>query len=203
MIHATLLVVTLAGQRLLPVDEAAKDPSFAAFRATLLREVRERDAAGFLAHVDPKIRVTFGDRNGIAEFRKLYRLPSRDSKLWPTMERLLTLGATRERGGFWAPYVYSKWPQSVDPYENVAVVRPNEPLLDKPNGKPIARLNYDIVHLEGWPKEGLKASHRKVKTASGKVGYVSKAGFMTQVDHRAFFEKVGGKWRLTTLVAGD
>ena len=80
-----MLVVSGIGQErfLKPVDEAAEDASFLAFRTKLIAAVEKKDSRYILSMVDPKIRNGFGDRNGIAWFRRDWKLDRHDSEFWP------------------------------------------------------------------------------------------------------------------------
>src|SRR5690349_16385306 len=105
-----LLLVLFA--LLLPVDEAKRDPSFAAYRDLLLEAVHNRDEAMLVKLVDPKIRTGFGGEGGAEDFRKQVK----EHDLWPELEWILTHGGTWRGSGsaktFWAPYVYSQWPDA-------------------------------------------------------------------------------------------
>ena len=50
---------------LLPVDEAAADPSFILFRARLLEAAAARDTAFVIAQLDPEVNISFGGAAGI------------------------------------------------------------------------------------------------------------------------------------------
>ena len=79
MTHALLILIfagsTLcATDRLAPVDQSASDPTFLAFKVRLLGVLQRRDVPALLAAIDPKIRVSFGENDGIATFRKYWKL---------------------------------------------------------------------------------------------------------------------------------
>ena len=118
-----------APDRLCPVDEGASDPSFAAYRTRLEVAVRRRDADALLALVDPDIRTSFGGTGGIDHFRAQWKLDAPDSALWPELDAILSSGGTF-RGpaaarSFWAPYVYSAWPEGKDSFTHVAALGPD------------------------------------------------------------------------------
>src|SRR5215208_1023392 len=64
-----------AGQvgKLLPADEAARDPGLFSFHAQLQAAVARRDSDALLAMVDPRIRTSFGDSGGIEAFRSQWK----------------------------------------------------------------------------------------------------------------------------------
>src|ERR671910_82309 len=84
LVLCCLQVPPAAGQavRLLPQDEAVRQPEFFSFRAQLLAALARRDTAALMSVVAPEIHNTFGDDNGPVAFRRLWRLDSADSPLW-------------------------------------------------------------------------------------------------------------------------
>jgi len=187
------VVITVNGNRslalqakLLPVDEASRDPTFVAYRAQLLAAVRRRDSAAVLAATDPNIRTGFGDEGGIKDLKL--------DTLWSELEQILTLGGTFRSGMFWAPYVYSAWPESHDAFQHVAVIAANVPLRETPAGRTIATLAYDILR---------RLPDQRVETMDGRKGWIESRFVRSPIDYRAGFTKRGGEWKMTALVAGD
>lgn len=188
----------VAGPKLRPVDEGAGDPALAAYRNELLAAVRARDVEKIVALSDPKIRTSFGGGSGADDLRRMLR----DEKTVADLEQLLTLGGSFRGAGdqrsFWAPYVYSAWPEEHDAFESLAVVGENVPLRqsDAAGAATIATLSYDIVK----PSE---APGTNVKTADGRSGWVDPERLRSPVGYRAGFLQSGGRWRMNALVAGD
>jgi hypothetical protein len=190
----------VAGPKLLPVDEASGDPSFAAYRDELLAAVRRRDATAVAALADPKIRTSFGGGGGADDLRRTLEQPG----MWDDLEQLLTQGGSFRGEGtgrsFWAPYVYSAWPDAHDPFEFLAITGKDVPLRESqdPGSPTIATLSYDIVERAGEP-----GNLRHVKTADGKTGWVEAHDVRSPIGYRAGFLKSDGKWRMNALVSGD
>jgi hypothetical protein len=190
----------VTGPKLMPVDEATSDPALVAFREKLLAAVRRRDVDAVIALSDPKIRTSFGDDGGVAELRRKLQ----DGALMKDLEQILPLGGTfkglDDQRTFWAPYVYSAWPEQRDAFESLLVIGQKVPLRNAPNNKAqdIATLSYDIV--EHQKREG---DWFRVKTADGRTGWVEKASVVSPVGYRAGFSKIDGQWRMRALVAGD
>ena len=194
------------GPKLAPIDEGASDPSFAEFRSNLLEAVRRHDATALIASVDPKIRTTFGAGGGVSDFRKQWRIEDPRSPVWTELERILTLGGTFTRNApapqFWAPYVYSAWPESQDAFSSLAIIATDVPLhQDASQSSPaIATLSLDIVQRgpatdnERWTD---------VVTKDGRNGWVETKFARSPIGYRAGFVKTNGKWRMNALVAGD
>ncbi len=196
---------TVKGPKLMPVDEAPKDPSLAAFRDELLAAVRRRDADAVVALADPKIRTSFGGGGGAADFKRNLA----QKGVWEDFERLLTMGGSfageGTEGSFWAPYVYSDWPDAHDAFASLAVTGRNVPLRESAdqNAPVIATLSYDIVQRAGDIGRDVGA-WQNVKTADGRTGWVDATSVRSPVGYRAgFLKNKDGKWQINALVAGD
>lgn len=203
LLLAGLLAQLVPGaDRLPPVDESASDPSFLAFKVRLLAALQRKDVPALLRAVDPKVRTSFGEGDGIPTFRKHWKLDRpAQSKVWSELAAVLRLGVTRDETEFIAPYVFTKFPQTVDAYSHAAVVRPAAVLRKSPSvsAPKVATLDYSIVVLLGQPVKGW----REVRTAEGTTGWLPEGDLRSPLDYRAFFEKRGGAWKLTAFVSGD
>jgi hypothetical protein len=199
---------TETGLKLRPADEASQDPSFLAFRERLLDAVKRKDRDFLLSVLLPTIRVSFGDVNGVEGFKKHWKLDSPDSPVWDQLDKLLRMGGTFDtlsgERRFCAPYVYSAYPHNgPDAFESLVVTAENVPLHEKADSSSpaVATLSYDIVRIADNYKH--PANWRKVKTESGKTGWVEERFVRSQIDYRACFEKKAGDWKMVLLVAGD
>jgi hypothetical protein len=194
----------------MPVDESAQDPSFAQFKSSLLEAVQKRDTTFLYSILAKEIRLGFGGNDSIAGFRRMWHPEKPDSRVWGVLERMLKLGATRRDGTFIAPYVYSKWPDDKDAFENIAIVSDRAVVRAQPsaNAQALGTLSYDIVPAREWKgfeENGVtgKDTWAHVRLADGPDGWVSGRDAYSPVGYRAFFEKRAGKWKMTLLVAGD
>jgi hypothetical protein len=197
---ATSTAPAVNGPKLMPVDEASQDAELVAYRNELLDAVRRGDAKAVVVLADPKIRTSFGGDGGADAFRKAL---AREGTM-EDLELVLSHGGSFQGEGesrsFWAPYVYSAWPEQHDAFESLAVIDEDVPLRETKEGSSplVATLAYDIVTLV--LTEG---DLRQVKTADGKVGWVDGKHVRSPVGYRAGFNKVGGKWKMNAFVAGD
>lgn len=200
---------TPVANRLCPSDEASQDPSFAAFRKQLVETVEKRDTEALLRLVDPKIRTGFGPEGGIEDFRKQWKLDSGESPLWDELSKLLALGGTfggeGESRSFWAPYVYSTWPEGKDSFTHAAALGPDTEIREKGDGTSpvIETVDWEILELvirEGWRPDD---PWFQVRLADGKTGWVRAADVRSPIVWRAGFMKQNGAWRMNALVAGD
>jgi hypothetical protein len=195
----------IKGTTLKPVDEGPSDSSFAAFRKDLLDAVQQRDAKRLIAALDPDIRTSFGGGGRIAGFREQWSPDNKDSAVWAELETILTNGGTFLKGGttpsFWAPYVYSAWPDGFDAFEYGAVMGENIPLRESPanDGKTLGLLSYNIVKLTREEKSGFL----RVQTEDGRSGWVGSAQVRSPIGYRAGFIKSSEGWKMNALVAGD
>lgn len=194
-----------------PQDEGPKDPSFAAFRTKLIAAAERKDAAYLLSIVDSKIKNGFGGQDGIANFKREWKITSKNSKFWAEFLPVIKNGGKFEDSGksFMAPYTFSHWPDDVDGFEYHAIFGNNVNLRKEPDLKAdiVAQLSYNVVEIqpETVPKSG-KSEYPGwylVKTLGGLEGYVKREYVRSHIDYRAGFEKIRGKWKMTFFLAGD
>ena len=197
-----------------PVDQAGRDPSFAAFRRQLLHAAYEYDSRFVVAHLSPGIKTSFGSTGGIADFRQRWQPDRRDSDLWPVLIDVLTHGGSfgppGQRAQFWAPYWFSTWPENQDPFFKAVIIGRQVPLRSVPrHSAPVSgRLTYDIVAVKTFQPVTEKAGSRSyrwlaVTTADGRKGYVPAGEARNPIGWRAGFANVGGRWLMEALIAGD
>ena len=196
--------------KLLPVDEASRQPDFFAFRARLLVALARRDTSALLRTVAPEIRNSFGDDNGVAAFRRRWRLEAQDSELWGELAAVLALGGTFENDStFVAPYVFGRWPAGFDSFEYLAVIASNVRVRFKPSftAPVLARVSFELVKRAPTtpspltPAEG--AFWEPVQFRNCQIGYVAKELLRSPVGYRAVFARRNGGWAMVTLIAGD
>lgn len=196
------LPVTAQAASAPPVDEAAKDPALKAVRDALLAAVRNRDMAAAGKFVSPRIQLSFG---GDAGRTRLSEMLKKDPMLWWELELALANGGrfTRNPGYFEAPYWANADIGKLDSYAALIVIRPNVWLRSGPSraAKAIAPLKFDI--LETVKGDDTGKAWRKVRTSTGIVGYIHKDDVRGPTDYRVMFAKSGGKWVVTSFLAGD
>lgn len=201
-------VVQGQSAKLLPVDEAAKDPSFFAFRARLLVAIARKDVNYLISVLDPQIRTDFGGGGGIADFKKAWHLERPTSQIWNELASVLSLGGSFDNGSFSAPYIYSKFPDEFDAYEYRAVIDDGVRVRREPNtnGGIIKTLSFDIVKVIVEAPTDSRLAKRQwltVELADGQKGFMAKEYLRSPIDYRAIFEKKSGKWLMTAFIAGD
>jgi len=203
-ILALLAAAPLAQQPFLPVDEAGSRPDFFSFRAQLQRAIARHDTAALLAIVHPQIKNSFGDNDGIDEFRTMWNIGAADSEIWGLLGTVLGLGGSfHEDNSFVAPYVFSRWPGQIDPFDHVAVIGSDVRVRSQPNADApvIAAMSFTIlpvarpdIEVEGWTA---------VRVEGKRTGYIASQFVRSPIDYRAIFRYESRQWKLVTLVAGD
>jgi hypothetical protein len=198
-----------AAERLCPTDEGKSDPSFAQFRRELAQAVREKDEAALLARVDSSIRTSFGEGGGIDEFRSVWNPTSAASPLWSELEQILARGGSfrgeREQRLFWAPYVYSSWPEGFDAFQHVAALGSDVVIREQPDDSSaqLAVADHLILQVLSHEADGRDPDWRNVRTPEGVEGWVRSATVRSPIDYRAGFSMRSGQWKMEILVAGD
>lgn len=213
LLTALLLSVPATAQvgTLLPVDEAAADPSFVLFRARLLEASQARDTSFVLSVLDSNAKLSFGGDDGVEGFRRLWLAEPRPEgkDVWAVLTRTVALGSTYEANSaagtarVIAPYVFGAWPDALDAFEHVAVVGENVNVRAAPDttAEVLTALTFSLVPTlydasvpEGW---------RAVTLADGRTGYVAARYLRSPIGYRMGFVKEDGRWRITFFVAGD
>lgn len=128
LLCALACLATAAEERYVkPVDEAAKDASFLAFRTKLIVAVESRDANYIIGIIDPQIKLSFGGAGGIADFKRIWKINAKYSQFWDEFLRVIKNGGAFDGRGknkyssFIAPYTFSSWPDDIDGFEYVAI----------------------------------------------------------------------------------
>jgi hypothetical protein len=196
-------------RKLLPVDEAAKNPSFFLFRAKLQEAIAKKDVAYVLSVIAPDIQTGFDGENGSGAFKKKWNLekPDEASELWPLLARTLAMGGKFDKdGSFQAPYTSAAWPEEFDSFEYTAVVGENVRVREKADAQSavVATLSFEVVALaqSDAPQEE-KPMWIKVKLPNGREGYIREEYVSMAIGFRAYFEKKNGMWLMTAFLAGD
>ena len=195
--------------RLERVDEATRNPQFAAWRAALLDAVRQRDTEFVVARADPEIKLSFGGDYGREKFRRALtgKEEWHGEFYWRELQTILELGGVfMEDGAFCTPYLacidVPGCPEC-DPFETVYVTRADAVARTKPDpGAPVAaklfwdvlQLDYEAAGAEGW---------YPVKLPDGRTVFLSTKDSRMAVDYRGRFEKTAKGWRMTVFIAGD
>lgn len=205
--HVALALETSAVARLEPIDETAKNPSFATFKEKLKTAVQKKDSAFIRNVLSKSVRYTFGPtEEGVSPvdgFLKEFKVEDKKaSQFWKDLKEVLDLGCTAYGEEFICPYVFSKWPDEYDSYDFVAVTSEKVPIRKKaePSADVIRFAKFEILKLAHGKRVG---GWKAIDLGKGSVGFVSEASVRGATDYRAGFEKTGNGWKLKYFIAGD
>ncbi|MBI2875122.1 MAG: SH3 domain-containing protein [Firmicutes bacterium] len=206
-----------------PANESALDPSFSEYYKSVREKVNRRDTAGLLALLHPDIKNSFGGDDGIAAFQSLWKLDADPaaSPVWPLLADMLRLGGTftrQDRTAFAAPYVYTRFPETMDAFQHAVVIGSDVNVRATPSldGEIIGRVSHLVVrYLHAGEDQAPSMEYTveidgrsypwiRIGLPTGKAGYVAGKYIWTPVGYRAGFEKLNtGQWKMTFLLAGD
>jgi hypothetical protein len=209
LLLAACLAAQTSSPKLYPVDEGSQSPSLQAFRRQLMEALAKKDAAFVKSILDPQVEVSLGDDVGPESFVQFWQLDRPEtSHLWEELSAVLSLGGRliREsaREEFWAPYIFTDFPDGLDPFSHGVITGSDVPVRRAPDpaAEVIMRLSYDIVRMP--PDSQTPQGWVKIATLQGREGYVRPREVRSPVAHRAgFVQDRGGDWRLAVFVAGD
>lgn len=201
---ALLLPLAAAAQlRLAPIDDAASSTDFVRFREELRSVVLRRDATVLRSLLHPQVKLSFDEDDGPGSFDRLWDAASPSSKVWETLSSILALGGTFDsEGAFTAPYVFSRWPTDVDPFEHAAVTASAVNVRAAPSlsSPVVGQLDFAIVatpegmdEIPGWVR---------IRTPSGLQGYVASRFVRSPIDYRLKITQHEGRWTIVLLLAG-
>lgn len=191
-----------------PLDQAAEDPSFLAFREELLAIIARKDVPALKRALAADMTTSFGAEGGGPEaFHAMWELDAPEtSSVWQELGTVLAMGGIfLDRETFSAPYIFSAWPDAIDAFFHVATVTPTE-LRARPaaDAASLRALPANLVlQLADTGTEVLPDGWMKVIEASGKSGYVEGKAVRSPIDFRAGFQKTQEGWKMTYFVAGD
>ena len=196
--------VSMAQDRLLPVDQASSVSDFFSFRAQLQIAVAKRDVEAVVSVLSKDVKLSFGGDAGVEDFKRMWKPGAPGSRLWETLAAVLSLGGTfGPADTFTAPYVFSAWPQDKDAFTYVAAIGTGIRVRSSPSAtsQTVGALDYSIVELVGAP--AAKAKWIQIRLGTGRTGFVGSKFLRSPIDYRINFAKVDGQWQIVSFLAGD
>lgn len=191
--------------RLPPRDECAAVPSFVAYRVKLVAAIQRRDVAALRKLTMPDVRSSFGGDGGWAEFVDEWglRQPAK-SKFWAEFTAMLRLGCSRDDGEMTMPYSFRRTPDYDFGREMIFLpIRDAVPIYSKPraDSKLVTMTHWDIMRANVYPPDGSR--WLRVRTESGKSGFIRYTDVRADIDFRAGFWLKNGRWQMRFFIAGD
>lgn len=204
--------------KLYPVDEGQKLPQFYLFREEIFNAIKEKDAFTLLEMVHQNIRTSVDGSESVASFVDFWGLDNpqniAESPLWKELEITLSMGGTFTNDGtsFYAPYVYSTFPDNLDGATHGAVTGSGVRLRQGPSldSEVLQIITYEVVEvleLQASSPEKIGEDTYpwvKIKTTQGKEGFIFGKYFRSPLDYRACFQRMAnGQWQMVYFLAGD
>lgn len=195
-----------------PHDEGGEDPSFSEFRKRLTKIIADRDASALAEVVAEDIHMSFGGQSGRKTFFRKWQPGNADSSLWRELGTILEMGGSFYGTGpdrrFCAPYVFSEFPDELEPFSHQVVTRSGVAVRSQPDSRASVTRTLDHAVIRTRP-----GKLRTVTDASGirwveirigeGIGYIREKAVRSPVAYRACFDRTKEGWRMTAFIAGD
>lgn len=208
--HLVIATIALAGALaadtvpFAPVDEAAQVPEFFAFRAKLQAAIARRDIETIKGALQPDVKLSFGDDDGVEAFDRIWEPDSPQTPLWEVLATTLALGGTFDAdGSFTAPYVFTLWPEEYDAFEHAVVLGSEVAVRSAADSKSPLLTTLDFTIVERTDPSAPEEGWTKITLPDGRSGYVEAAYLRSPIDTRVRFAKIEGKWQIVFFLAGD
>ena len=198
-------------ETLAPLDESENVPSLGLFLEKLRVAVKERDADFVQSALAQDVALGFGPRENGIEPEALLSSDS-GSKFWQILESSIFYGGTfvdqREGGTFCMPYVYSAFPDHLDPIEYQVLITPSVSARSDPNNAamPVSLPDFAVVRTNIGSAVTTNDVHG-IEWARIYVGdstaYVPASTIRSPLEGRTCLRKRDGYWRITAVIDGD
>ena len=193
-----------------PRDECKSATGASAFMAKVKAAVAARDTAAFVDLAAEDVKLDFGGGAGQAELRSL--LADAQAPLWAKLDEMMTLGCASDGDALITLPWYFAQEISTDPYKAMIVTGEGVPVREAPaEAAPVvAAVSWDVVEMLENSSEPGGFAHVRWKLSepiAGKPdvmeGYIEAARLRSLIDYRLLAASRNGKWRITSLIAGD
>ena len=189
--------------RLPPVERCTGDGGFDRFRAALADAVARKDPRALRLLTANDILSNYGGGASWKEFASTWNLDHpQHSRLWKELQEALGLGcAPTEGGGRVFPGMFEDMGDDEDPFALV-VARPGAVLraAATESSAAVATLDWHSALIVEEPPENPLV---KVKLVDGREGWLKSSDMLSPLGYRLVVEKRDGRWKITSLIAGD
>ncbi|OYX66777.1 MAG: hypothetical protein B7Y88_02775 [Sphingomonadales bacterium 32-64-17] len=193
-----------------PRDECAKVAGASPFLAEIRSAVSARDTAAFVALAAEDVKLDFGGGAGHDQLRSM--LSTDSAALWAKLDQLMTLGCASDGDALITLPWYFAQDISADPYTGMIVTGAGVPVHETAaeQAPVIAAISWDVVELIDGVSEDSGFAHvrwqRRESPATKPTvieGYIDATRLRSLIDYRLLAASRNGKWRITSLIAGD
>ncbi|MEZ5680176.1 MAG: hypothetical protein R3E14_02650 [Erythrobacter sp.] len=188
--------------RFAPQNECVELPGAKLFFVDLGKAVRERDADALLKLTSKDVKLDFGGGGGLTTFRE--RLAAEDGQLWKELDKILILGCAKdESGNMVLPWYFAQDLGVDDPFTTMLTLGSAVVLHESPSAesKALETVAWDTVETLGQYDPAAK--YEKVRTRSGKEGFIATEELRSLIDYRLSAAPTGDSWQIVFFVAGD
>jgi hypothetical protein len=216
----------VSGQRFIvhPQNDMYKDLTLYAFVTDLKMIIATHNDKALMGIIDSNIKLSFGDYQGIADFRRTWMLDRTETPIWSNLSRLIRVGGTMDAKGETVcfPYLFAaSIPDSVDLIKVFFVTGDHVAIRSRPDSSSriIGYLGDEIVYRSGdtlpvapcknkrhahYFQAGERQDWVAVTTFDHQVtGYVYWDYLWSPFDYRMFVSRRNGKWKITCLISGE
>jgi len=205
------LTITICPQikknpKVFPIDQSSKDISLIKFKNEILNAIEKKDTNFIVSVLDTNILNSFGGNGGIQEFWDMWQIEDPNTSFWNELKKVFTMGGTfidNNKNMFAMPYLFSIWPEDLDPFTYVAAINKNVELYESPSKKSkiIKKISYEILMLVDFEEEN--NNWKNVMTLDSVYGFIQKDFIRSPIDYRVVLQKEKDKWKIISFVAGD
>lgn len=194
--------------QLIPVDEKNKNSDFSSFIDEFTEALENKDLDYILEHTSENIIFTFGEGNGITDFKTIWNLNDNqnESEFWDEMLKTIKLSfiSNDNNSLFIAPYTFVNFPEEFDSYIFYVCTEENVRVRELPSfdSNIIKTISYLIVKPVNPPGE-TEGKWVNIILPDGTEGYVYGDYLRSPLDYRARFNYINEKWILEYFIAGD
>ncbi len=192
-------------------DRIRPGSNFDRFRKRLRQAVRSRDANLIRSIASPQIRLSFNSSRTLDDLD----LNNPRAPIWLAMEKAFAGGCNKQthngKKPTWiCPQVGAIWPQQLDPQHYVAIIGENVNVRDRPNhnSQIIGILSNEAVELDQTALKKTPVNFNNLNDWTPIIlpnkqhGYIANNYVYSAYGYHGFFEKIGGKWKMTTFQSG-
>ena len=186
-----------------PRDECSARDGGSAFLSSLKAAVAARDAKAFAELTSPDVVLDFGGGDG---HEAVLEMLKPGSEKWKELDKIMALGCAwdEDNSALVMPWFFNQDLGDADPYSTMVTLGSEVPLMTRPSRRGRVRkvLNWQLIHV--YEVEVDDPGYRTVALIdSNYEGYVRIAKLRSQLDYRLRAEKSGGKWSITSFIAGE
>ncbi|WP_137678842.1 hypothetical protein [Aurantiacibacter suaedae] len=193
-----------------PRDECAEVAGASPFLEDIRSAVSARNTEAFVALAAEDVKLDFGGGAGRDQLRSM--LASETAPLWAKLDELMTLGCASDGDALITVPWYFAQEINTDSYSGMIVTGTGVPVHETAakQAPVIGAVSWDVVELVDGGSGNSGFAHirwQRRESPAGKPtvieGYIDAKRLRSLIDYRLLAASRNGKWRITSLIAGD